>query len=44
MVIGEEKNLGADIAAIRAIPDAERIGLYASGHLLCRRTAKETQE
>ena len=44
MVIGEEKNLAADIAAIRAIPGAERIGLYASGHLLCRRTAKETQD
>ena len=26
------------------MPGADKIGLYASGHLLCRRTAKETKE
>jgi alkanesulfonate monooxygenase SsuD/methylene tetrahydromethanopterin reductase-like flavin-dependent oxidoreductase (luciferase family) len=44
MVLTEEHNIASDIAQVRAVPGAERCGLYASGHLLCRRTAKETEE
>ena len=44
MVITEESRIAADIAAARAVPGADKIGLYASGHLLCRRTPKETEE
>ena len=44
MVITEEANIAADVAQARATPGAEKAGLYASGHLLCRPTAKETEE
>jgi alkanesulfonate monooxygenase SsuD/methylene tetrahydromethanopterin reductase-like flavin-dependent oxidoreductase (luciferase family) len=44
MVIEEEGRLAADVAKIRILPGAENVGLFASGHLLCRPTAKETQE
>jgi alkanesulfonate monooxygenase SsuD/methylene tetrahydromethanopterin reductase-like flavin-dependent oxidoreductase (luciferase family) len=44
MVITEDARIDADVAQARATPGAENVGLYASGHLLCRRTAKETEE
>jgi dimethylsulfone monooxygenase len=44
MVITEDANIASDVAKVRAVPGAEKIGLYASGHLLCRRTQKETEE
>jgi FMNH2-dependent dimethyl sulfone monooxygenase len=44
MVIGEEERLPSDIAQVRALTGAENVGLYASGHLLCRPTARETKE
>jgi alkanesulfonate monooxygenase SsuD/methylene tetrahydromethanopterin reductase-like flavin-dependent oxidoreductase (luciferase family) len=42
MVIGEQANLADEIAAIRAGSDG--LGVFASGHLMCRATAKETKE
>ena len=44
MVITEEAKIASDVAQVRAVPGADRCGLYASGHLLCRRTPKETEE
>jgi len=44
MTITEDAKIASDIAQVRALPGADKIGLYASGHLLCRPTAKETQE
>ena len=44
MVITEEDTIASDVAQVRAVPGADKCGLYASGHLLCRRTAKETEE
>ena len=44
MVIQEDATIAADIAAARATPGADKVGLYASGHLLCRATPKETRE
>src|SRR5947207_11980955 len=44
MVITEEAKIASDVAQARAVPGAEKVGLYASGHLLCRPTAKETEE
>jgi FMNH2-dependent dimethyl sulfone monooxygenase len=44
MVIGEEEKLPSHIAQVRALTGAENVGLYASGHLLCRPTARETKE
>ena len=44
MVITEESKIASDVAAARAVPGADKVGLYASGHLLCRRTPKETEE
>ena len=44
MVITEEAKIASDVAQARAVPGADKVGLYASGHLLCRRTAKETKE
>jgi len=44
MVITEEDKVASDVAQVRAVPGADRCGLYASGHLLCRGTAKETEE
>ena len=44
MVITEDGNIASDVAQVRAVPGADKCGLYASGHLLCRRTAKETEE
>jgi alkanesulfonate monooxygenase SsuD/methylene tetrahydromethanopterin reductase-like flavin-dependent oxidoreductase (luciferase family) len=44
MAIGDEKNLAGEIAQVKSLKGAENCGIYASGHLLCRRTTKETQE
>lgn len=44
MVITEEGSIAADVARARAVPGSDKVGLYASGHLLCRPTAKETRE
>ncbi len=42
MVIPDEAKLADEIAALRAGQDG--LGVFASGHLLCRATQKETQE
>ena len=42
MVISEEEKLGAEIAELRTGQD--KLGVFASGHLMCRATAKETRE
>jgi FMNH2-dependent dimethyl sulfone monooxygenase len=44
MAIGEEEKLADEVAQIRAINPQGGAGVYASGHLLCRPTAKETRE
>ena len=44
MTITEDAKIASDIAQVRAVPGAEKVGLYASGHLLCRATVKETKE
>jgi alkanesulfonate monooxygenase SsuD/methylene tetrahydromethanopterin reductase-like flavin-dependent oxidoreductase (luciferase family) len=44
MVITEDDKIESDVAQARATPGAEKVGLYASGHLLCRATKKETEE
>ena len=42
MVIADEAKLADEVASIRA--GRKDIGVYGSGHLLCRATPKETQE
>ena len=42
MVIGDEAGLADEIAALRA--GTRGIGVFASGHLMCRATAKETRD
>ena len=42
MVIADETKLADEIAALRA--GQKRIGVFASGHLMCRATPKETKE
>jgi FMNH2-dependent dimethyl sulfone monooxygenase len=44
MVITEEEKLAGEVAQIRALPGAGQAGVYASGHLLCRPTERETRE
>jgi alkanesulfonate monooxygenase SsuD/methylene tetrahydromethanopterin reductase-like flavin-dependent oxidoreductase (luciferase family) len=44
MTITEDAKIASDIAQVRAVPGAEKVGLFASGHLLCRPTANETKE
>jgi FMNH2-dependent dimethyl sulfone monooxygenase len=44
MVITSDDKIADDVAQARAVPGSEKCGLYASGHLLCRATAKETRE
>jgi alkanesulfonate monooxygenase SsuD/methylene tetrahydromethanopterin reductase-like flavin-dependent oxidoreductase (luciferase family) len=44
MVIGEEKNLADDVSQVRALDKAQKIGVYASGHLICRPTPRETKD
>jgi alkanesulfonate monooxygenase SsuD/methylene tetrahydromethanopterin reductase-like flavin-dependent oxidoreductase (luciferase family) len=44
MVITEEAKIASDVAQARAVPGSDKVFLYASGHLLCRPTAKETKE
>jgi alkanesulfonate monooxygenase SsuD/methylene tetrahydromethanopterin reductase-like flavin-dependent oxidoreductase (luciferase family) len=42
MVIADESKVRDEVAALRAV--REGLGVFASGHLMCRRTPKETQE
>lgn len=42
MVINEEDKLGEEVAALRA--GGQNLGVFASGHLICRATPKETKE
>jgi FMNH2-dependent dimethyl sulfone monooxygenase len=42
MVISDEAKLADEIVALRA--GKEKLGVFASGHLMCRATAKETRE
>ena len=42
MVISDEAELAAEIATLRA--GTPGIGVFASGHLMCRATPKETKE
>jgi alkanesulfonate monooxygenase SsuD/methylene tetrahydromethanopterin reductase-like flavin-dependent oxidoreductase (luciferase family) len=42
MVIADEANVTQEVAAIRA--GRSDLGIFASGHLLCRATAKETRD
>jgi alkanesulfonate monooxygenase SsuD/methylene tetrahydromethanopterin reductase-like flavin-dependent oxidoreductase (luciferase family) len=42
MPIGDEKKVAGDVADIRALNREKPVGVYASGHILCRPTAKET--
>jgi alkanesulfonate monooxygenase SsuD/methylene tetrahydromethanopterin reductase-like flavin-dependent oxidoreductase (luciferase family) len=44
MVITEDAKIESDVAQVRAVQGAEKCGLYASGHLLCRATPQETEE
>jgi dimethylsulfone monooxygenase len=44
MVIVDEATLASEVAAAREIADGRSIGVYASGHLLCRRTPQETRD
>jgi alkanesulfonate monooxygenase SsuD/methylene tetrahydromethanopterin reductase-like flavin-dependent oxidoreductase (luciferase family) len=44
MPIGLEENVARDVAAIKALDASRSVGVYASGHILCRRTAKETRD
>ena len=43
MVIGDEAGLAAEIAVLRG-RGTQGIGVFASGHLMCRATPKETKE
>ena len=40
MVITEDAKIASDVAQARAVPGADKVGLYASGHLLCRADGK----
>ena len=42
MVISDEEMVADEIAALRAAK--QELGIFASGHLMCRPTAKETKE
>jgi alkanesulfonate monooxygenase SsuD/methylene tetrahydromethanopterin reductase-like flavin-dependent oxidoreductase (luciferase family) len=42
MVIADEANVAGEVAAIRA--GRSDLGIFASGHLLCRATAQETRD
>jgi alkanesulfonate monooxygenase SsuD/methylene tetrahydromethanopterin reductase-like flavin-dependent oxidoreductase (luciferase family) len=44
MVIVDEATLASEVAATREITDQRSVGVYASGHLLCRRTPQETRD
>ena len=44
MVIEDETRLAGEIASVRAACPDRRPGVFASGHLLCRATRKETRE
>ena len=44
MVIVSLDALAGEVSAIRALAAPRRVGVYASGHLYCRPTQKETEE
>jgi len=44
MVIVDEATLAKEVTAMREVAQNRAVGVYASGHLLCRRTSKETKE
>jgi alkanesulfonate monooxygenase SsuD/methylene tetrahydromethanopterin reductase-like flavin-dependent oxidoreductase (luciferase family) len=45
MVIIEQQTLADDIRAVRALAAGERrVGVYSSGHMICRPTQKEAEE
>ena len=44
MVVVDLDTLAAETAAVRASAVDHPVGVYASGHLLCRRTAQETRD
>ena len=44
MVIIDQTRLAEEIASLRAGTAGRRVGVYASGHVFCRRTRKETEE
>jgi alkanesulfonate monooxygenase SsuD/methylene tetrahydromethanopterin reductase-like flavin-dependent oxidoreductase (luciferase family) len=44
MVIVDEATLASEVAATREITDRRSMGVFASGHLLCRRTPQETRD
>lgn len=44
MVIVSLDALAEEVSAIRALAESRRVGVFASGHLYCRPTPKETEE
>ncbi len=44
MVVVDAETLPQEIASLRQQAAGRSIGVYASGHVICRRTAKETDE
>ena len=44
MVIPSLDTLAEEVSAVRGSAAPRRVGVYASGHLICRRTQKETEE
>jgi len=44
LAISELDQLSAEVAELRTMTGPNNIGLYSSGHLLCRATPKETEE
>jgi len=44
MVIDDDTRLKDEIASIHSVAADRKIGIYASGHILCRATPKETRD
>ena len=44
MVIDDDKKLKDEIASIRSAASGRRVGVFASGHILCRATPQETRD
>ena len=44
MVIDDDAKLKEEIASIKSAAKGREIGVFASGHILCRATAKETKD
>jgi len=44
MVIDDENKLKGEISHIRSSAGERRVGVFASGHILCRATTKETKD